>query len=192
MLANAGRVLAGALAALVSWPAAAAQRQETVIYSRFDLDSGERRRFDFPSKEHNARLDVRFEVLTEDAPGVRVGVLREQAPLAAAEDARRRPNAYQRDGRWRARLPQPGGYTVYIDRREDGRRKIRVELDVTVTTGPDPETLPVAYASPRKRRIVIAVSLAGFLLIAGWSGRALWRAAQRRPEPPAAPFGGWV
>jgi len=41
----------------------AARRKETLIYSRFDVDPGEWRYFEFPSKAGEARLEVRFDVL---------------------------------------------------------------------------------------------------------------------------------
>ena len=73
---------------------------------------------------------------------------------------------------------------VVIDTRREGGRKSRVWMEATLTTGPEPEELPVTYASPRKRRVVVAASLAGFLAIVATAGQALWQAVKRRPPPP--------
>ncbi len=168
---------------LLVWPASAAQRRENLIYSKFDIDPGEWRYFEFPSKEKDARLSVQFEVQSpQSSSGVRIGVL-------AAEEFRRfranQPNqalsasGYLKEGTLRTRLTQPGGYVVVIDNKMEGRRKYRVEMEVTLAYGPDPESLPVVYASPQKRLVLVSVSLAGFLLILALSGRALWRATRR-------------
>jgi len=176
-----------ALVALLAWAAPAAQRKETLIYSRFDVDPGEWRYFEFPAKAGEARLDVRFEVLSpKNAPGVRVAVLREGEFRRFRDNQPHqqvRTTTYRREGSLRTRLEEPGGYVVLIDNRQGERRRCRVDLEVTLTTGPDPETLPVRYASPQKRLIVVAASLFGFGVITGWAGRALWRTS-RRPETP--------
>jgi hypothetical protein len=168
-----------AMLALVA-PAQAAQHQETLIYSRFEVDPGEWRYFEFPAKEAVARLDVRFEVeSSREAGGVRVRLLRDR------EFERFRQNQpaeslgatnYRRRGRLTAKL-ESGKYVVVVEGRPEGHRRSQVELDVKLLTGPDPETLPVAYASPRRRWVVVGVSLAAFALILGWAGGALWRAA---------------
>jgi hypothetical protein len=161
--------------------APAAQRQETLIYSRFEVDPGEWRYFEFPAKEVAARLDVRFDVdSSRDAGGVRVRLLRDR------EFERFRQNQpseslgstnYRRRGRLTAKL-EPGSYVVVVEGRPEGHRRSQVELDVKLLTGPDPEALPVAYASPRRRLVIVGVSLAAFAVILGWAGGALWRAAR--------------
>lgn len=173
-----------ALALLLAAPLAAAQRRETLIYSRFDIDPGEWRFFEFPSKEKDARLQVRFEVQSpQNSSGVRMVVLTESEFQKLRQNQPHkeiRSTAYRRESELRTTLAEPGGYAVVIDNRLEGRRKYRVEMEVNLITGPDPETLPVGYASPGKRRIVVTASLAGFLLILALSGQALWRAARRR------------
>ena len=159
----------------------AAQRQETLIYSRFEVDPGEWRYFEFPAKEAVARLEVRFEVESaRDAGGVRVRLLRDR------EFERFRQNQpaeslgatnYRRRGRLTAKL-EAGSYVVVVEGRPEGHRRSQVDLDVKLLTGPDPETLPVAYASPRRRLVVVGVSLSVFAVILGWAGGALWRAAR--------------
>ncbi len=174
------------------WPAGAAQRRDSLIYSRFDIDPGESRYFPFPSKEAGARLDVRFEVLSpKEAAGVRVRVQSEQEferlrggrPPESISVA-----SYRRDGKLQTRLAQPGGYVVVIDSRLEARRRVRVDLEVVLVTGPDPETLPVAYASPRRRLVVVVASAGVFLLTALLAGRALLRALRWRPRAPLTPF----
>ena len=172
------------LLALMAWSAFAAQRRETLIYSRFDIDPGEWRYFEFPSKAADARLDVRFEVLSpKDSAGVRVAVQKEQDFRQFRENrpyAEISSSSYWKEGSLRTRLAEPGGYAVVIESRKESQRKCRVELEVSLTAGPDPESLPVSYASPRKRLIVVTVSLAGFLLILVLAGQALWRATRRQ------------
>jgi len=182
------RLAFAVLVAAIASPADAARRKESLIYSRFDVDPGEWRYFEFPAKAAEARLEVRFDVLSpKDSPGVRAVVLR-QAEFESYRE--RRPHrdlqatAYQRTGSLRTRLSEPGGYVVVLDNARESKHRARVDLEVTLTIGPDPEALPVAYASPRRRLAVVAASVAGFLLILLVSGRALWRAARRRPPPP--------
>jgi hypothetical protein len=176
-------VLVALVLAAVAAPVWGARRKETLIYSRFDVDPGEWRYFEFPSKAGEARLEVRFDVLSpKDGPGIRATVLsagefekfREKLPHQDLQ-----ATSYQRAGSLRARLSEPGGYVVVVDNRQNAQRRCRVDLEVTLTTGPDPESLPVTYASPRKRLIVVTVSLAGFAVIAALAGRALWRATRR-------------
>ena len=171
------------LLVLAAWPLPGARRKETLIYSRFEIDPGEWRYFEFPSKEKDARLQVQVDLQApKNAPGVRVAVMSEEEfrRFRASQPHRTiASSAYRREGNLRTRIPEPGGYVVIIDNRLEGRRKSRVEMEVTLTTGPDPENLPVDYASPRKRLIVVTVSLAGFLLILVLSGRALLRATRR-------------
>ena len=170
------------LLALAALPASAAQHKETLIYSKFDIDPGEWRYFEFPSKEKDARLRVQFEAQShQKTSGVRVALQSEEEFRKFRENRPHREisaSGYRRDGTLRANLAEPGDYVVVIDNRMEGRRKCRVEMEVTLTTGPDPETLPVEYASPRKRLIVVAASLAGFLAILALSGQALWRATR--------------
>lgn len=178
----AGKLLIGGLAIFLAWPAAAARHRETLIYSRFDLDPGELRFFEFPSKEKDARLDVRFKVLQPKEGAARVIVLSAKDFLSMRRNqAHRQMGAtpYQQEARLRAKLAEPGEHIVMIHLRKETQRKSQVEIEVALTTGPDPASLPVQYASPRKRLIVVSVSLIGFLIIAGLSGQALWRAARR-------------
>ena len=161
--------------------APAAERQETLIYSRFEVDPGEWRYFEFPAKEAVARLDVRFEVdSSRDAGGVRVRLLRDRE----FERFRQKQPAeflgatnYRRRGRLTAKL-EAGSYVVVVEGRPEGHRRSQVELDVKLLTGSDPETLPVSYASPRRRSVVVGISLAAFAVILAWAGGALWRAAR--------------
>ncbi len=189
---RAARRVGTAAVLLLAWTASAAARRESLIYSRFDIDPGEWRYFEFPAKENAARLEVRVEVLSpEKASGVRVRILTEaefQQLRAQKPHQEVHATGYRRQARLRTRLGEAGGYVVVIDNPHAEREKSRVELDVMLTTGPDPQDLPVAYASPRKRLVVIGLSLIIFLAIAGWSGRALLRAARQRPEPPSPPF----
>ena len=177
------RCLLWLLLVLAAWPLPGAQRKETLIYSRFEIDPGEWRYFEFPSKENDARLQVQVDVRApKNAPGVRVAVMNEEdfRRFRAGQPHREiASSAHRREGSLRIRLSDPAGYVVVIDNRLEGRRKSRVEMEVTLTTGPDPENLPVDYASPRKRLIVVTVSLACFLLILVLSGRALWGATRQ-------------
>jgi len=176
------RVRTALLLMLLALPVAAstAQRQEALIYSRFEVDPGEWRYFEFPAKDPVARLEVRFEVeSSRDAGTVRVRLLRDRE----FEHFRQHQSSeslgatnYRRRGRLTAKL-EPGSYVVVVEGPPEGHRRAQVELDVKLLTGPDPETLPVAYASPRRRWVVVGVSLAAFALIVGWAGGALWRAA---------------
>jgi hypothetical protein len=172
------------LVLLLAAPLAAAQRRETLIYSQFDIDPGEWRYFEFPSKEKDARLRVEYKVeAPPNSSGVRVAVVTESEFLKLRQNQPHkeiRSSAYRRQGELRTPLPDPGGYAVVIDNRLEGRRKYRVDLDVSLITGPDPETLPVGYISPERRRVVVTASIAGFLLILGLAGQALWRATRRR------------
>jgi hypothetical protein len=180
------------LAALVvlGWLAApaAAARRDSLIFSRFDIDPGEWRYFEFPAKQKDVRLEVQFEVLwPKGSEGVRVRLLSEP-------EFRRFRNRqthqeigstpYQRDGRWRIRLAEPALYALVIEARPQDRQKSRVQFEVTLDSGPEPENLPVKYASPRTRLIVVSVSAAGFLLIVVLWGQALLRAVRHRPPPP--------
>jgi hypothetical protein len=163
----------------------AAQHKETFNYS-FDVDPGDSRYFEMPTKEANARLHVEYEVQwPQRTRGVRVMV------HSAGEFEKMRQNQahqeiasldYQKEGKLDIHLPSPGRYVVVIANRREARRRCRVEMDVTLTTGPEPETLPVSYASPQTRKIVITASLAGFALILVISGRALWRATRPPPD----------
>ena len=186
------RFLLGCLLAILAWPAGAAQRKESLIYSRFEIDPGEWRYFEFPSKERDTRLEVQFEVQApKDASGVRVAVMREQEFKLFRENQPHREissTTFRHDGTLRTRLREAGGYAVVVDNRLEGRRKSRVRLEVALTTGPDPETLPVSYASPQKRLMVVSVSLMGFLIIVALTGQALWRATRRPPSSPPPGF----
>lgn len=166
------------------WAATAAQRRENLIYSKFDIDPGEWRYFEFPAKEKDARLQVQFEVQSPpNSSGVRVTVetAEEFRKFRATQPHREiGASAYLRESTFRTRLPDVGEYVVVIDSRMENRRKYRVEMEVTLTTGPDPESLPVEYASARKRLIVVSASVAGFLVIVLLAGRALWRATRNK------------
>jgi spore coat polysaccharide biosynthesis protein SpsF (cytidylyltransferase family) len=75
-------IMVAALAILHAGPAAraaaAAQHREELTYS-FDIDPGEWRYFEFPVKEKDARLEVRFEVRARhDSPGIRVAVMTQE------------------------------------------------------------------------------------------------------------------
>jgi hypothetical protein len=176
------RVLGAALA--LAWCLRAAQHRETFTYS-FDIDPGEVRYFDVLSKQPGARLQLSFEVASpEKSSGVRVAVESEK------DFGRLRGNlphqemmasAYRPEGALRARLPEPGRYFVVIDNQKEARRRSRVEMEVNLITGPDPETLPVGYASPQKRLVVVSVSVIAFLCVLAASGAALWRSLQRPP-----------
>ncbi|HYM13003.1 MAG TPA: hypothetical protein VEU62_19850 [Bryobacterales bacterium] len=167
--------------------AAAAQHREELTYS-FDIDPGEWRYFEFPVKEKDARLEVRFEARgRRPSPGVRVAV------MAEGEFRRFRDNQphqeigatrYRAEGMLQARLAEPGQYVVVIDNGEKSQRRRHVEMESVLVTGPAPETLPVQYLSPEKRAVVTGASAAGFLLILALAGRALWRATRRRPLQP--------
>ncbi|MBI3666105.1 MAG: hypothetical protein HY236_07750 [Acidobacteria bacterium] len=182
------RAFGTALLALLVWPAAAAHRREFLIDSQFDIDPGESLYFEIPSKQPEARLEVQFEVQgPRGSRGIRVAVLSERELQNFRE---KQPHheiistAYRQEGILRTRLGEAGGYAVIVDNRLEARRKSRVRLEAVLTTGPDPETLPVTYASPEKRLIVVSVSLAGFLIIVALSGQALWRATRRPPSIP--------
>lgn len=166
-------------------PAAAARRKDTLNYS-FDIDPGEWRYFEFPSKSGEAWIEIRFDVLSpKDSRGVRVAIQREREFDKFRENQPHQNfqvTSYQRSGNLRSRLTESGGYVVIVDNRREAKRRARVYLEVIVTTGPDPESLPVAYASPRKRWIVVTISLAVFAAMLLVFGRALWRAT-RRPAP---------
>jgi len=175
--------LAALLLATLAPPAGAARRKDTLIYSRFDIDPGEWRYFEFPSKSGDARLEVRFDVLSpKESQGVRVAVQKESEFDKFRENQPHQyfqTTPYQRSGNVRARLTESGSYVVIVDNRQEAKRRARVDLAVTLTTGPDPDALPVAYASPRKRWIVVSVSLAVFAAMLLVFGRALWRATRR-------------
>ncbi|HZS51105.1 MAG TPA: hypothetical protein VFA54_09610 [Bryobacterales bacterium] len=161
---------------------AAAQHRETFNYS-FDVDSGESRYFEIPTKEAGARLRVEFEVRSPQRfPGIRVAVEKQDQFERLRQHQPHQDLAflsYRREGTLQVQLPESGRYAVVINSPPETHRRCRVEMDVTLTTGPDPETLPVSYASPRTRLIVVTASLGGFVLILLLSGRALWRAARR-------------
>ena len=175
--------LAALLLAALAPPASAARRKDTLIYSRFDIDAGEWRYFEFPAKSGEARLEVRFEVLSpKESQGVRITVLKEREFDKYRENQPHQDfqtTPYQRTGSLRTKLTDPGGYVVIVDNRQETKRHARVDLEVTLSTGPDPDSLPVAYASARKRWIVVTVSLAVFAAMLLVFGRALWRATRR-------------
>ena len=170
------------LLAFLAGPLTAAQHRETFTYS-FDIDPGEARYFDVTSREADSRLKVQFEVQSpQNPPPVRVAVQSEEEFRRFREHQPHREissSPPQKEGTLKTRLPEAGRYIVVIENRMERRRKCRVEMLVVLMTGPEPETLPVEYASPRKRLIVVTVSVACFLLILALSGKALWRAAHR-------------
>ncbi len=171
----------GLLGWLLAWALAAAQHKETFTYN-FDLEARETRYFEVTSKENDARLKVQFEVLSpQNAAGVRVALLSEEQFQQLREQkghGELTSTAYLREGNLRTSLAEPGRYVVVIENAME-RRRCRLEMGVVLTTGPEPETLPVTYASPQKRLIVVGASVAGFLLILTLSARALWRATRR-------------
>ncbi len=179
-----------ALMALLAWPAGAARR-ESLTSSRFHLDPGEWRYFEVPVKEGNARLDVEFEVTSpKKAGGIRVRIFRDEEFQRFRSRQQHRTigaTGYDREGRWRARLADAGVYIVVVDNGAGERQKAQVRMDISLMTGPEPENLPVTYASPRKKQIVVTTSIAGFLVIVVLWGKALWRAARNRPDPPLPP-----
>jgi hypothetical protein len=178
-------VLLLAALATATW---AAQRRETLIYSRFDVDPGEWRYFEFPAKEPMARLEAEFRVESQgEGHGIRLRVLTDEAfaRFRAGQPAQHiEGTGYRRRGRFAVNLEQ-GSYVLVAENRPEGDRRSRVELEANLITGPDPETLPVAYASPQRRMAVVGISLAAFAVILVWGGGALWRAARanRPPEP---------
>ena len=180
---RASGLLAAWLMVWLAWPAQARQRREYLFSSRFDIDAGESRFFEFPSKEKGARLEVQFEAVSGRlSAGARVILLRERefrrfrAQQAYAEIT---STEFAAEGSLRYRLEEPGNYALVMELPANSRRRNRVRLEVTLTTGPDPATLPASYASPRKRLVVVAASLTGFFLVLALSGRALLRAARR-------------
>ncbi len=160
---------------------AAAQHKETFTYN-FDLEPRETRYFEVTSKEKDARLRVQFEVQSpQNAAGVRVALLSAEQFQELREQRAHgeiTSTAYLREGNLRTRLAEPGRYVVVIENQME-RRRCRLEMEVVLTTGPEPETLPATYASPQKRLIVVSASVAGFLLILALSARALWRATRK-------------
>lgn len=165
-------------------PLRAAQHKETSSHS-FDVDPGEPRYFEMPAKEANARLHVQYQVQwPQKTRGVHVLVESEEQFQHFRKNRPHREIAsldYQKEGTLDVHLPSPGLYMVVVESAEV-RLRCRVEMDLTLTTGPEPETLPVSYVPPRTRLIVVSTSLAGFALILIFSGRALWRATRHRPE----------
>jgi len=174
----------GLLLLFLAAAASGAQRRESLIYTQFDVDPGEKRYFEFPAKQPDARLEILFEVLSPNSPAtIRAMVLGEKDFQRLRENRPHRlidGTTYRKQGSMRVRLGEAGGYAVVVDSGEHSRGKTRVEMRVTLTTGPDPETLPVRYASPRRRLAVVSVSLAGFLIILALSAQALRRATRWR------------
>ncbi len=166
---------------LLACPLAAAQHKETFTYN-FDLEPRETRYFEVISKEKETRLKVQFEVQTPtNAAGVRVALLSEEQFQQLRQQKAHGESistAYLRAGNLRTRLAEPGRYIVVIENQLE-RRRCRLEMLVVLTTGPEPESLPVTYASPRARLIVVIASAAGFLLILALSARALWGLTRR-------------
>src|SRR5262245_38071958 len=134
----------------LSVAAPAAQHKDTVIYSRFDVDPGEWRYFEFPSKDPEARLEVSFEVENGNRErAVRVRVLQDHqfARFRQNEPAEAiGASPYRRRGGLATRV-LAGNYVVLVESRQGNSAPSRVQLDVSLLGGPDPETLPVAYAS---------------------------------------------
>jgi hypothetical protein len=110
--------------------------------------------------------------------GVRVrGSLRDREFARFRQTSQRNSSVPQLPRRGRHGEAGAGHLRSCSEGRPEGHRRSQVELDVKLLTGPDPETLPVAYASPRRRSVVVGVSLTVFAVILAWAGGALWRAA---------------
>jgi hypothetical protein len=94
---------------------------------------------------------------------------------------------YERDGGFRLHVSQPGDYVLVIDNRLDARAPADVHLRVALEFPGRPAARTL---SPGRKLAVTALSLAGFALIVGWSGRKLLRAMRgqrtRGQPPPSA------
>lgn len=113
------------------------------------------------SAQGNASVQLRSALMTVAS----VSAYQQGQPhqvLASAPDAAR--------GSFRRLLMQPGDYYVLLDHR--AKEAVQVQVRVTVAEDPAlPGTVP-----PARRRAVVAVSVAGFLVAAAWSGLRIRRA----------------
>jgi hypothetical protein len=79
---------------------------------------------------------------------------------------------FERSGRLRFRVPEPGEYALVVDNRMEGRSEARVSMRVILDfAGRAPQ--PAATISPKRRLMVVLVSLALFGAIAYWAGRRI-------------------
>ena len=134
-------------------------------------------------RERPATVKCRFEVLEGSSKvkallitDVEVDRFQHGKPfrVMAASDA-------DSNGAFEYRIVRPGEYMVLVDNRTQGTSTVALDFHVTLEFAPgatfEPRTLPMST-----RLTVVAVSLAGFLLVGGWSGWRIWRAWRRRFE----------
>lgn len=95
---------------------------------------------------------------------------------------------YARSDGFRYGVREPGEYAILLDNRLEGRGPAEVHLKVSVVF--IDASAPVVRVLPPKRRLLIVVlSLLGFAAIVFWSGRRLLSAIQRqRNRGQPAPF----
>jgi hypothetical protein len=126
------------------------------------------RAFRIPLRQQPARIECGFSVL-EGGSGVRVALLQGHHTLAAT--------AYQRSGGF-AYAAAPGEYVIVLDNRMEGRGPAEVRLRVSLAfdgAPAGPRTL-----SPKRRAVVVGLSVLLFAAILVFAGGRLGRAFNTR------------
>jgi hypothetical protein len=152
-----------------------------------EVPPGEWREVGITLRQRPAVVDCRFEVVSGRS-GVRLALVpRSELERLRAQKRHRVlfTTGYSREGRFRVPAAT-GDYSLVIDNRLDGREPARVELAVALLFPPDagqPRELPAA-----RRNTVVAVSLAFFAAVAGYTLWKLRHALRDRPQEPPPPF----
>lgn len=133
--------------------------------------------------QSGALIEVSYDVGGEDVELVASLV----GPGDGAFSARGRPNQYLRmlppgnSGAFRFPAHRTGMYRVVLDNQANQNKPVSVNLRVAVTFGDEGVTGPVTLP-PRRRAIVVSLSLLMFFAVAFFTGRKLLAARRGRPR----------
>ncbi|MGD0199563.1 MAG: hypothetical protein ABSD27_02315 [Bryobacteraceae bacterium] len=149
--------------------------QETV-----EVPPGQWRAFDITLGQQPAVVECSFAVVSGRS-GVRLALMPrpEMGRLGWSRPHRGMiSTGYEREGGFRVAVPK-GAYTLVVDNQLEGREPARVELSVALVF--TPESSAPQVLSPRRRAVVVALSLAFFVVVAFYAAWKLRGALFGRP-----------
>jgi hypothetical protein len=152
--------------------------QETV-----DVPPGQWRAFDITLGQRPAVVECSFAVVSGRS-GVRLALTPrpEMGRLGSGQPHRALiSTGYEREGGFRVTASK-GAYSLVVDNQLEGREPARVELSVALVFSPAPSAPQVL--SPRRRAVVVALSLAFFAGVAFYAAWKLRGALFGRPPTP--------
>jgi hypothetical protein len=176
---------------LVALCAQAADRV-TLFEEMVKLPSSQWRALTVTLKQRPATVEVDYTVVRGN-PGVRA-ILMSRIEVERFREGKSprvlSTTSANRDGKLRYLVTRPGDYVVLLDNRQERRGGSTVQLKIGLAYDREHVSFEPGRLPDGRRRVVVAVSLLGFVLVGGWSGWRLWGATvrRRRTREPLPPF----